>query len=395
MVRTLKIKITLTLSVLLSFVLIAVLVAVNVLYSNTQYKEAQRIIEEFAAFDGQRRTNNDEIRSSDLFRTAQFYSVLLDRRNNVMGTVNESSIEISVTDIYENAQKALSTGQENGVLGDYIFTVRNTWYGKIAVFMDMSVTEASIRSLGINSILFGIPGILLISLVSFLLSLIITAPVKKTLALQKEFISDAGHELKTPLSVIKANADILENIHGESKWLDYIDAECDRMNLLISRLLRLSSVEEAPKTHFCELDLSELFESVLLPLECVAFEKGKNFSIDCESGIFIKGSAEELSQLVSIFADNAIKYCSEGGSIDCRLVRKNAHVVMSISNTGAPIPEEERERIFDRFYRTDRARTGYDGYGLGLSIAKTIAERHRGRIGVDCKDGITEFSVRF
>ncbi len=216
------------------------------------------------------------------------------------------------------------------------------------------------------------------------------APIEVTFQKQKQFIADASHELKTPVAVILANAEAMEQDH-DFKWLANIEEEAGRMNGLITSLLDLTRSEQT-KLQLEPLNLSRLLEKQCLIMEAAMFEKHLELVEHIEEDVKVMGQPSSLTQVIAILIDNAIEHSD--GQVIASLVRRNKEVIMTISNTGMPIPPDQRERIFERFYRADTSRNRASGrYGLGLAIAKSIVEAHHGKIKVECKDGITSFVV--
>lgn len=225
-------------------------------------------------------------------------------------------------------------------------------------------------------------------------------PVKVAWEKQKQFIADASHELKTPLSTINTNLDVVTShpestISQESKWLGYIRSETERMTKLVNDLLSLARVEHDEKVQIYEtISFSYIAESMILAMEAVTYEKNINLTYDIEPEIIVRGDERQLSQIVMILLDNAVKYTPDGGKINITLSgsgQKSA--LLRVENTGSYIPENELESIFDRFYRVDKSRSGEGGYGLGLAIAKSIAYRHGGRIKAEIVKGGICFTV--
>ena len=245
----------------------------------------------------------------------------------------------------------------------------------------------------------------LFALLARLLARIIVKPVEENMLAQKRFVADASHELKTPLTVIDANAAVLEQSVGPSKWLDYIKEQSGRMSALVNELLQLSNLEEdtgtpQPPERF---DAAEAVLTAALPFESVAFERGLTLETDTPDVLDVSGSRKDLEQLAGILIDNAIKHSAEGGTVRVSLTASEARharrgepmLELRVTNTGDEIPPEALPHIFDRFYRVDEARTHRDNsYGLGLAIAKGLAERNKGSITAASQNGVTTFSLQ-
>ncbi|MHC1787649.1 MAG: sensor histidine kinase [Christensenellales bacterium] len=215
-------------------------------------------------------------------------------------------------------------------------------------------------------------------LISFLLSRWALRPVETAWMQQRRFVSDASHELKTPLTVILANLDILEQEQGESAWLAAARVESLRMKKLIEDLLFLARSDEArPPRQQEKVDLSALVSETALAFEALAYENGLRLHAEVAPGLHTRGDAEQLRQLAAILLDNAVKYTPAGGQIDVCLLGQRDRISLSVHNSKAYIAPDQLGRLFDRFYRRDEARSkSQGGYGLGLSIAAEIARQH-------------------
>jgi signal transduction histidine kinase len=220
-------------------------------------------------------------------------------------------------------------------------------------------------------------------------------PIKRAFDNQNQFISDASHELKTPLAVIQSNVDVLasEEAISDNIWLHNISSEVSRMAKLTSSLLDLSRLEEFSQFTPRSFNLSDLMESLVLPLEAVAFEKGITLSYDLQEDIFYNGESQLIGQAIMILLDNALKYTDKNEKIILELI-KDHHIYISVKNKGNLINSSHQEKIFDRFYKLDSSRTDSSGYGLGLSIAKAIVLKHHGKISLSTDDGYNDFKIR-
>lgn len=294
-------------------------------------------------------------------------------------------------EILEKAEKILSLDKKEGRYEEFMFLHQND----TLVLADGSDMLEYYKSQTIFFLVSSCIGFLIIVGVSILIAGWLTKPTELAFEQQKQFVSDASHELKTPLAVIGANAQRLQSEIGENKWLNYILEESKRMNTLLKELLTLAKVEdESVKLTFETVNLSKIVTRALLPYESVAYEKEVDFWMDIQEGIYIQGEEEHLRQVMIILVDNAFHHVSEYGEIRTKLSKKDKKIEISISNTGQEIPMEEQEKIFGRFYRgtKERGRTE-NRYGLGLSIAAGIVHRHEGRIAVVSKNGRTTFII--
>lgn len=241
------------------------------------------------------------------------------------------------------------------------------------------------------TILFGSMTILLLFLISFYFARRIVQPLEESY--QKQFISDAGHELKTPIAVVSTNLEMLEHEVGQNKWLDNIKFETDRMANLVRQLLVLAKTEKV-EPQMKRLDFSRIVTGVILPFESIAFEKERELQMEIQDDIYITGNSEQLGNLVSILMDNALDYAPKHSVISVVLKSEKNRALLTVSNEGTAISEEQRKNLFDRFYRVDSSRGGETPhYGLGLAIAKSIVTSHHGRIEVTCNRNRVIFTV--
>ena len=270
-------------------------------------------------------------------------------------------------------------------------------YTQIA-FVDISLETAALRQMMASYLRIGLLSLLLLAGASFLLSLRVTRPVERAWRQQRQFFSDASHELKTPLTVILSNAEMLETSdlpERESRWRDNILSESRQMKTLVEEMLTLSRTEDAQrKPTVADVDLSDLSEDCALAFEPVAFEAGKPLSWDVTPALTVSGDGEKLRRLLSILLDNAAKYGAPGGGIVLSLRAERSQAVLSVSNGsgGHPIPPEELPRLFERFYRADASRGEQSGFGLGLPIAQAIAKEHHGALRAESDQQATRFT---
>lgn len=279
----------------------------------------------------------------------------------------------------------LEKGKTDGWYGSLQYFRKDYDRGTLVVFSDRSAEQLLLHKVLLVSILV----FLLMEGVVFFLTMILTKramrPMQETFERQRQFISDAGHELKTPLTIISANVDILHDEIGENKWLSYIQSQAERMRVLVGEMMNLTKLEMGDKEKdFVDFSLSEAVSGAALPFEGQAFEQEKQLELEIQEDISYHGNPDQIKQLVGIFMDNALKYSKEHGEIRVTLQQVQNKKTLKVYNTGKGIPESEKEKIFQRFYRSDASRArATGGYGLGLSIAQSIADAHKIRIQVE------------
>ena len=237
----------------------------------------------------------------------------------------------------------------------------------------------SVFTMLLISLCIGIISFLSILLVIVLASKHAVKPIAESYAKQKQFVTDAGHELKTPLTVISANNELARMIYGDSEWFDSIDRQVGKMNGLVRSLITLAKMDEEQKPVFVPFPLSDAVYDTAKSFENLLHSQGKVLTLDIEENITYRGDESKLRQLVSILMDNAVKYCDEKGKVAVKLTA-DRQVKLQVINDYSDVENFETDQVFERFYRADKARTPDGSYGLGLSIAKSIVELHRGSI---------------
>ena len=293
---------------------------------------------------------------------------------------------------------ALSAQEDEGVLADYhLRYLRSVGLLSTRIaFTDSTLEQATLRGLLTGSLLIGFVALAVLFACSYVLSGAVTRPVARAWQQQKQFLSDASHELKTPLTVVLSSAELLDQsaLPEQKQYVDNIRAESHRMKRLVEDMLTLSRVERSG-AHLPDAaaDLSDIAADAALRFEPVAFEAGHTLSYDIAPDLTVRGDGEKLAQAVAVLLDNAIKYAAPHTEIRLDALRQGRNACVQVENRGADIPADKLPHIFDRFYRADESRTGGDSFGLGLPIAKAIAEAHHGAIRCDSSGGITRFTI--
>ena len=328
---------------------------------------------------------------SPKFQLSTFYTVAVSYHGDVLVIKNEPPTVYSDEDLTDLAQDIIDSGESTGIQDNLAFLKMDKDGYILVAFMDNTVINESAMTLFRYTLIFGGVALVLFFFLAQFLAKKIVSPLEESYQKQKQFISDAGHELKTPVSVVSANAELLSRELGHNQWLQNIQYENERMGMLVSQLLDLARTENiTPQME--RIDLSRLVAGEMLPFESVAFEKGLALNSNIASGITLEGNSTQLKQLTSILLDNAIRHSKPDGEVRLTLTKEHGMAQLSVVNPGDEIPPEHRERIFERFYRMDTARNGEDKhYGLGLAIAKAIVDAHHGHIEVLCYNGLVEF----
>ncbi len=302
----------------------------------------------------------------------------------------------------ELVQEANNTHQKFGVLEsrNLRFLYTETPFGKSIVFADMSSELITLKHLVKTLMLIGIAAFFLFLVVSILLAHWAVKPVEKAWNQQKQFVADASHELKTPLTVIMTGAELLsapECSESERRQISgSIRTTSERMRNLVEELLSLARMDSGnTKAVFEDCDLSEIVTNAAMTFEPVFFEHDMMLEYEIEDGIRMNGNRAHLEQFPGIFLDNAMKYGSPAGKTTMTLKHSGKHIVLSVANDGAPIPESEIKELFKRFYSADKARSEGHSFGLGLSIAQGIATEHKGQIHVESIGGRNIFTTEF
>lgn len=341
-------------------------------------------------------TSTALINDDEISQLSEIYTV---RNDNGHLTVlkDENERKLSENEILQIAADILEQKPWKGTLGHYQYKRCKKGREKLIVFTDVSFFEHQQKQMLL--LLCGISVITAVvwAIVSIGISGWLVKPLETALEKQNEFISAAGHELKTPLSVMKASLEMLKTQIDQNKYLDYVITENEKMDDLIQEMLSLSKLEFQQEVVEMEvINVSTCIEGSALPFEVMAYEKGICLEMQIEKDLFIYGSEKDIQQLTGILLDNAVRHTIPKGKTILMLERKKDKAVFIVRNQGNEIPEEEREKIFEQFYRCDKARNRGEGrYGLGLSIARNIARLYRTEIQLECENGWTNFFVKF
>ena len=331
-----------------------------------------------------------DIRDKEEYRLSSFYSVVVSQDGSMLVAENRNEI-YSNEELLELAGEVNAKTEISGTIGSLMYFKADKGDYTLVAFLDNSLNQKSMSALLKYTLYGGILAIVAFFFLSVYLARMIIRPLEENHIKQKQFISDAGHELKTPISVVSANAELLAREIGENQWLANIQYENERMGALVTQLLDLARMEHVtPQME--TVDFSHLVSGETLPFESVMYENGMVLNCDIQERILVHGNSMQLKQITAILLDNAVKHSAAGGEILLTLKKEHGRAILSVFNDGDEIPADKCKHLFDHFYRMDEARNGEDKhYGLGLAIAKAIATGHHGKIEVRCHDGKVQF----
>ena len=325
-----------------------------------------------------------------------FYTAVIDEGGQVLSWYSDRTDLYTDQEIADMALWAVQAGRDRGRNDTRFYCLTEKDGERLLIVVDSRLEIQNAESVLRLTVLVAVIEDALLSAGAVWLIRKMVKPVDEAMEKQKQFVWDASHELKTPLAVISANADVLAAEAGESKPLQYIQSEVRRTDSLIQNLLTLARMEKGTvQAEHAKFDLSRALLEVALPFESAVFEDGKTLDMDIPDGIEYTGDQEMIKQLAVILLSNAQKYSDDGGKIRVSLEAKGEKRILRVHNTGSAIPPEAQQRIFDRFYRVDSSHNReVEGNGLGLSIAQNIVSLHRGKITVHSAENEgTEFTV--
>lgn len=323
---------------------------------------------------------------------SRFFSVVLNEDGQALQTdiAQIAAVDEESAQLY--AQSAVESGHTAGFLDDYRYLVLAEEGNTRVIFLDCGRSLSSFRTTLLASVALSLLGLLAVLVLLLILSHRIVRPVAESYEKQKQFITDAGHELKTPMTIISADAELAEMECGENQWLADIRRQTERLTGLTNDLIYLSRMEEEqPPLQVIEFPLSDVAEEMALPFLAPAKSQEKELALHIQPMLSFTGDEKAIRQLISILLDNALKYSPAGGQLELRLEKQGRNILLTVTNaTIQPVEKDKLSHLFDRFYRSDQSRNSQNGgYGLGLSIARSIVLAHKGKIRAESPDGAT------
>lgn len=402
MIRKLRIKLILASMLSLLLVLAVILGIAGVLNYRKIISDADSILAILQENDGSfpswthtagtavsadTRPKEDRRFSPELPYESRYFSVFLDENGSVLAVNTGKIAAVDTATAIDYAQTVFRAGLSRGFSDDYRFISYTAGTETHMIFLDYGREMSSFRTFLFTSVCVSTGGLLAVLLLLIFLSGRIVKPFSQSYEKQKQFITDAGHELKTPLTIIDADTEVLAMDIGENEWLHDIQNQTKRLAQLTNDLILLSRMEEQPQTEQIEFPVSDLVEETAAAFQALAKTQGKQLSCHIQPMLSMVGDEKAIRQLVSILLDNAIKYSDSGGRIELTLEKQKNMIRLSVFNTARSVPRESLPRLFDRFYRTDQSRNSRTGgYGLGLSIASAVVSAHKGKIWATTQD---------
>ena len=328
--------------------------------------------------------------SPELAYETRYFTVRLSTDGNVTSVDTGRIAAIDTDDAKEYAEKLWKSGKKSGFVSNYRYLRNDEECDTVIIFLDCRSRISSFRSFLVYSVMVSLAGMIAVAALVLLLSKMVMKPVQESYEKQKSFITDAGHEIKTPLTIIDADATILEMDCGEdNEWIQDIRAQTKRLTALTKDLIYLSRMEEEkPQVQNIDFPLSDVITEAAQPFRSLAKVQEKTLTVDVEPMLNLCGDEKAITQLISILLDNALKYSDEHGTISLKAHSKGKNVCIEVFNTAEHVDTSELGRLFDRFYRAEKSRNSQTGgYGIGLSIAKAVTQAHRGKITASSADG--------
>ena len=325
--------------------------------------------------------------SQELGYEIRYFSVLLDETGAVVETDTGQIAAVDEETAVDYAVQILAQDTQAGFLKDYRYLISQEGTDTRVIFLDCGASMVAFRSTLFTSLWVAAVGLAAVLFLILLFSRRLVRPLILGYEKQKRFITDAGHEIKTPIAIIQADSEVLALESGENEWIQDIQHQIRRLSSLTNDLIYVSRMEEDQgRGKFLPLSLSQVVTETAQAFQTMAKSQNKSFTIDVQPGLAMEGEEKALGQLVSVLLDNALKYAPEGGEIALALARQGKYFRLTVENTAQGITKELLENLFDRFYRGDVSRdSSQGGYGIGLSIARAVVQAHRGKISAAAK----------
>ena len=389
MIRNYQMRFIRIMMISLTLILVIVLSMINILNIVQMYQQVNQKITFLIEHDG-KLPRPDEVKKepNNMFFETRFFTALID--GDQIAGINTSHVSSVSSSLAENyTDTVLERNQPKGFIADYYYQVSEKDNKKMIVFVNIHNQLDALQSFFVSSIWIGLSSLLILFVIIFLASKRAILPLVKNVEKQKRFITDAGHEIKTPLAIISANNEVLEMEIGENEWIKSSQKQIARLNELVKKMLMLSKMEEDRVLEFMDINISECLENSLVEFKPLFDQNKITLKKEIQNDVIQKADASSIQTLINILLENAVKYTSEPFEVSVKCYQHNKKTVLEVFNTCEAI-EVDTNLFFERFYRADEARSSLvSGQGIGLSIAKAITDAHHGKISVQkMKNGI-------
>lgn len=402
MIKKLQTRFVLLAMTALLVVLLSIITGINIVNYKNVVREADTLLEilsdnkgHFPPLDKRRDPFRNEDMSPELPYETRFFSVLLSNTGTVIQTETGSIAAVDEDRAISLAKEVFQLKTSNGFCGDYRYMCITEEDHRRIVFLDCGRKLDAFQDFLMASCMISISGYILFSVLLIFFSNRIVKPIAESYQKQKRFITDAGHELKTPLTIIKADADVLEAEIGANEWLADMQRQTKRLSGLTGDLIALAKMEEVQAAQMILFPVSDLVSEAALSFLAPAQAQGKTLEMNIQQMLSLKGNEAHIQRLISILLDNAIKYSPQGACIRISLRKHGKILRLTVANpTATPLTVEDTAHLFDRFYRADPSRTSDSGgYGIGLSLAEAIITTHGGKVQAITSNNGTELQI--
>lgn len=397
MIRKLRRKFVILAMLSLFALLLAIVTGMNILNFNSVANEADTVLSiisqnkgVFPDFGGNRGDHPPHGMSPELPYESRYFSVVLSQTGEVVFVETGRIISVDNDTAVEYANKIMKTGRDSGFTGDFRYLKTLEGNNIRVTFLDCGRSLEAFRKFLSFSVIMAVAGLVIVFFIIAFFSGKFIRPIAESYEKQKRFITDAGHEIKTPLTIINANVDLLKMDIGENECLEDIRQQAKRLTELTNDLVYLARMEEPQnKLQMIEFPVSEVVLEAAMPFKTLAEAQNKQFSINVQPLLSMRGNDKAIEHLVTIIMENALKYSPTNGVVSLQFAQHNKNLLLTVFNTtDTEITPEDLNHVFDRFYRTDPSRNSQTGgHGIGLSLARAIVVAHGGKIEAYTKDG--------
>ena len=375
-------------------VMLCILGTINIVNYTKVVNNADEIIDILKEGNGEFGNFPGQDFSPEMPFSTRYFTVTLAPDGKVVRMNLNKIVSVSVEEAASYATELFAKGEANGFYGNFRYGVLSMHTGEtMYLFVDCFVELESFNNFLLASIVIGSVGVAVVFVLVFIFSGRIMKPVAESYRKQKQFITDAGHEIKTPLTVIGANTELIEMLSGESEWTKGIKEQIERLKNLTEKLIFLAKTEEQTNISMFEFSLTDAVRETIQSFAAVAASRDISLTTDIQNDLCYIGNEEMLRQLVSLLTDNALKY-TDGDTVAVTLRAENGKRILETRNRASYMRDGSLNGVFERFARGDSSRNSQTGgQGIGLSVSKAIVEAHKGKIKGECRSGIVTFTV--